>query len=60
MLVQKGTALDMLLAILGTDVLGELGFQVLQVENVGKRFDLLSPDRQEPKEEMQLPPMKPK
>ena len=39
LLVQKGTQLELLL---GTDVLGKLGFQVLQKGRDGKPYDLLS------------------
>ena len=50
-LVQKGTALDMLL---GTDVFGQLGFQVLQVQDDGKGLELLSQNKQELEEKKQL------
>lgn len=50
-LVQKGTALDMLL---GTDVLGQLGFKVLQVQDDGKGLELLSQNKWEWEEKEQL------
>ena len=50
-LVQKGTTLEMLL---GTDVFGQLGFQVLQVQDDGKGLELLSQNKQELEEKKQL------
>ena len=55
--VQKGTELELLL---GTDILGKLGFQVLQCDKDGKTCDLLSaaqPRKEESKAEVkQAPP----
>ena len=57
LLVQKGTELELLL---GTDILGKLGFQVLQCDKDGKTCDLLSaaqPRKEESKAEVkQAPP----
>ena len=50
-LVQKGTALDMLL---GTDFLGQLGFRVLQVQDDGKGLELLSQNKQKREVKKQL------
>lgn len=40
--------------LLGTKILGQLGSQVIQVQDNGKRLELLSPDKHEQEEEIQL------